>query len=155
AIEFRRRAGQNLFFLVVVIERSKTRNFFDTANSVQGVEITGIARIKLGRLQITRALISITKRVMPVSADEMNEFPWPVGADNATAGGAEKSPGELAQFARGFAGQDRQLPAAMAIDQTILKIDSDPGVSSLEKFLDLAEKRIVHKRSDGRASSSR
>src|SRR5260370_399482 len=123
---------------------------FEVKRSVEGV-------IDLFNEGNKRANIMIAQpgtRIVPLKL-----FDQPTGIINADVkaivGRAEKSPGELAQFARGFAGQDRQLASSMAIGQTTLKIDSDPGVSSLEKFLDLAERRIVHKRSDGRTSSSR
>src|SRR5712692_8580312 len=73
----------------------------------------------------------------------------------AVIGAAEKGTGELTQFACRFPGQDRQLCAALPIDQAIFEIDPNLGVSSLEQALDLAEERFVHKMSDAAASSSR
>src|ERR1700681_3617239 len=64
--------------------------------------------------------------------------------------------GELAEFARRFSGQDRQLRATAAIDQTIFKVDSNLSIGALEEFLDLAEERLVHNfNSDAAGSSSR
>ena len=86
-------------------------------------------------------------------------FDQPPGIINAdvklTVSGAKKCPGKLAQLAGGFAGQNRQLGAAASVNQTILEIDPDLRVGTLEKFLDLTKERFVHKTSDGRASSSR
>ena len=59
---------------------------------------------------------------------------------------AQKSPSQLAQLDRRGAGELRQLPATLSINQAILEVDPDLRVSPLEKFLDLAEKRLVHKR---------
>jgi hypothetical protein len=44
----------------------------------------------------------------------------------------EKRARKLAQFARGFSGERRQLRAARPVNQTFLQIDSDPRVRSLE-----------------------
>jgi hypothetical protein len=67
----------------------------------------------------------------------------------------EKSPGERAQFASRFPGQNRKLPATATIDQAILQIDPHLRVGPFEKFLDLTEKSFVHNSSGGRESSSR
>ena len=68
---------------------------------------------------------------------------------------AQKRARKFTQFTRGFSREDRQLRTARPIDQAIFQIDPDLRVGSLEQFLDLAEERLVHKQSDGRASSSR
>ena len=67
----------------------------------------------------------------------------------------EKCARQLAQFPRRRARQPRQLRATLPIDQAIFQIDSDLGIGSLKQSLDLAEERLVHRQSDGRASSSR
>src|SRR6266550_2581266 len=67
----------------------------------------------------------------------------------------QKCASQLAQFTRRFSSQDRQLRAARPIDQAIFQIDPNLCVRSLKQFLDLAEQRLVHRESDGRASSSR
>src|SRR4029453_893100 len=71
------------------------------------------------------------------------------------AGLPQKCARQLAQFAGGFPRQNRQLRAALPIDQTIFQINPDLGIGSLKQSLDLAKERLVHKQSDGRASSSR
>src|ERR1043165_8782130 len=68
---------------------------------------------------------------------------------------AQKSAREFAQFARRSSGEHRQLRAARPIDQTIFQINSNLRVRSFEQLLDLAEERLVHKQSDGRAPSSK
>ena len=86
-------------------------------------------------------------------------FDQPTGIINtdvkAIVGRAQKCAGKLTQFAGRFASQDRQLPAAVPINQAIFEIDPNLRVSALEKLLDLTEKALVHRTSDGRASSSR
>ena len=59
---------------------------------------------------------------------------------------AQKSPGQLAQFPRGGAGQPRELRAAFLVDQTIFEIDPDLRIGPLKEALDLAEERLVHVR---------
>jgi hypothetical protein len=91
-----------------------------------------------------------------VSLELFDQPPGIINTDvKAIVGCAQKCAGKLTQFVGGFASQDRQLPAAAPINQTILEIDPDLRVSALEKSLDLTEERLVHKTSDGRASSSR
>src|SRR5436305_7603539 len=70
-------------------------------------------------------------------------------------GSSQECARELAQFTRGFTGQDRQVPATMTIDQAIFEIDPDLRVGALEKFLDLTKERLVHRINAGLASSSR
>src|SRR5687767_2460705 len=68
----------------------------------------------------------------------------------------QESPGQLAQFARGCAGQPRELRAALLIDEAIFEIDPDLRVGPLKEPLDLAEERLVHeRRSELLPSSSR
>src|SRR5205814_6399874 len=67
----------------------------------------------------------------------------------------QKCAREVAQFSGGFSRQDRQLRATRPIDQAIFQVDPDLRIRSLKQFLDLAKERLVHKQSDGRASSSR
>ena len=76
-------------------------------------------------------------------------------ASQLQAGKQRERAGQLAQLARRIAGEKGQLARARAIDQTIFQVDSDLGVGPLEKFLDLAEQRFVHKTNPGRRSSSR
>ena len=59
-------------------------------------------------------------------------------------GAAQKSARQLAQFARGRAGQPGSCAQRRAIDQAIFQIDPDLRVGPLEKPLDLAEERFVH-----------
>src|SRR5207302_5086346 len=222
----------------------ESANFVQASHSVECVQVTSITGGELGAFEITRAQISISKRIRALSLEEMEPQPATVAARHALgftkegneqkqheigidlglelevsrkifrgnfagavlelqrgvkrvidlfnkgnqrtdiviahAGArivlfelfdqparivnadveaivsrAQKCPGELAQFERRPASQDRQLPATAAIDQAIFQIDADLRVGALEKFLDLAEERLVHKTSDGRASSSR
>ncbi len=70
-------------------------------------------------------------------------------------GAPQKRAGQFAQFARRSSGQDRQLRAALPVDQTILEINPNLRVSAFEKPLDLTKKRLIHRQSDGRRSSSR
>src|SRR5207245_1951411 len=56
---------------------------------------------------------------------------------------------------RRFAGQGGQWYAAMAVDQTIFKVDADPRIGAFKKSLDLTKKCLVHRTSAGRAFSSR
>jgi hypothetical protein len=63
-------------------------------------------------------------------------FDHPAGIINANVeavvGRPQKCAGELAQFKRGSAGQNRQFPAAAPVDQAILKINPDLGIGSLK-----------------------
>ena len=68
---------------------------------------------------------------------------------------AQKRARQLAQLARRSSGQDRQLRAALPIDQAIFEVDADLRIGALEQALDLTEKRLVHKKSDWLPSSSR
>ena len=86
-------------------------------------------------------------------------FDQPAGLINADVklvpGSPQKCARELAQFSCRCSCKHRQLRATRPIDQTIFQIDSDLRVRAFEQMLDLAEKRLVHKEREGRASSSK
>ncbi len=70
-------------------------------------------------------------------------------------GMAQEGAGEFTEFPGGRARQPRQLRATALIDQTIFQVDSNLRISPLKELLDLAEERLVHRKSDGVISSSR
>ena len=86
-------------------------------------------------------------------------FDQPAGIVNAdiklVSGTPQKRAREFAQFPGRFAREHRQLRAARPINQTIFQINSDLRVRAFKQSLDLAEECLVHKESEGRASSSR
>src|ERR1700736_1691423 len=55
------RQRQNPFFLAGIVKGSKPANFIEPAQTIQTVEVMGVARGQLGRFQITSAEVSITK----------------------------------------------------------------------------------------------
>jgi hypothetical protein len=83
-------------------------------------------------------------RIVPFEL--LDEPPGIINSDvKLVVGVTEKSPGQLAEFARVRPGQKRELRAPALVDQTIFKIDPDLRVGAFEQLLDLAEERFVHR----------
>jgi hypothetical protein len=75
--------GQDVRPFRVVVERMKTPDFIEAPRSVEGVEVTCIARGKLARLQITAPQVCIAKCLRVLAGKKMKAQPAAIGARNS------------------------------------------------------------------------
>lgn len=71
--------GENARALGRVIERAESSDFFETAETIERVEIFGVTGRKLGRFQITATQIFVAKCAGTTSGKEMEPEPAPIG----------------------------------------------------------------------------
>src|SRR5205823_4489602 len=129
----------------------------DLAHSIFELE-RGVQRmIQFFNKRDQRSDVAVTQARARIVLFEL--FDQPAGIINAdiklVSGTPQKCAREFAQFPGRFSREHRQLRAARPINQTIFQIDPHLRVRAFKQSLDLAEECLVHKESEGRASSSR
>src|SRR4029077_4631053 len=70
--------GQDPRPFCAVIERMKAPDLIETALAIEGVEVTGVARGELARLQITATQVCIAKCLRALAGEKMKAQPAPV-----------------------------------------------------------------------------
>src|SRR5438477_456912 len=121
---------EDVRFFGGIIQGPKFANFIKTPDTIEGIEILGVAGGELASFEIAAAQIFIAEGIGTLPAEKMKTQPSAIGAGNAL----------------GFAKESNE--------QEEDEISTDLGVSALEQALDLAEERFVHT-NDGRSPSSK
>src|SRR5207302_4660753 len=74
---------QDALFFGAVIERAEGANFFQSAHSVESVEVLSVTGGELGRFEIAAAQIVIVESFRTISGEQMKAQPAAIGARNA------------------------------------------------------------------------
>src|SRR5438874_27587 len=131
---------EDVRFFGGIIQGPKFANFIKTPDTIEGIEILGVAGGEFASFEIAAAQIFIAEGIGTLPAEKMKTQPSAIGAGNALGFAKESNEQE----------EDGTGP----INDAIFEINTDLGVSALEQALDLAEERFVHT-NDGRSPSSK